>query len=282
MHRRASAAQHLADRIPSGQDGGETDQPARRYGRRELARSPRVADQGGSRWRLPTLPSLTRSRSTVDPSDETARSADRADAMPPAVATTLPSARSAAARRRRVLTALALATLLTASVVGVAAVAGLPVPEWVVAVPGGLMVAYLVLLAVVRPGSRTAGTAQPVVQRPTVVTASVAADEDEATVEVEPPLVLETSTALPAAEDAVAPAAADSTWTPVPLPTPTYVTAPRARSVRTIDLSNPGSWTAAPAASAPASRSVPAGEGDDQGGEHRDDYLVEHRRAVGD
>lgn len=220
----------------------------------------------------------------MDTSDETARSSDRPDAMPPEVATTLPSARSAAARRRRVLTTLALATLLTASVVGVAAVAGLPVPEWVVAVPGGLMVAYLVLLAVVRPGSRAAGTAQPVAQRPTVVTASVAADAAdaaEATGEVEQPLVLETSAALPAA-DAAAPAAADSTWTPVPLPTPTYVTAPRARSVRTIDLSNPGSWTAAPAASAPASRSVPAGEGDDQGGEHRDDYLIEHRRAVGD
>jgi hypothetical protein len=64
----------------------------------------------------------------------------------------------------------------------------------------------------------------------------------------------------------------------VPVPVPTYVTAPRARrSVRTIDLSNPGSWTSvgvepAGAATAPAAAAVPA--------THEDD--VEHLRAVGD
>ncbi len=291
MHRRASAAQHLADRIPSTEDAEHTQTASRRYGRRELSRSPRHAEERGglfSRWHLPALPSLRRSRGVEDGFEATeptdaADPSDIGDGADVAVTTHPPTPRSAAARRRRVLTVLALATLLTAAVVGVAAVADVPVPTWLVAVPGGLMVAYLALLAVVRPGAR--GAAGPVIQRSADSRAATVAVEVDAAIEDEPVTVaaIETSTdATPAAAAPAAPAGtgADATWTPVPLPTPTYVTAPRARTVRTIDLSNPGSWTAAPAASAahPAPP-VPAQAATD---DHVDDYLIEHRRAVGD
>jgi hypothetical protein len=275
MHRRASAAQHLADRIPSTEGEGDVDTPVRRFGRRELSRSPRATDEGGgrfSRWHLPALPSLT--RRSAGPEDDAATTPD----LPTTSA--LPSSRSAAARRRRVLTVLALATLLTAAVVGVASLADLPVPAWLVAVPGGLMVAYLLLLAVVRPGTHSAAPAEPLRQAGDHLPVENAASADEAP--VVPPL--ETSEAPPVSAETPVAAGSDSTWTPVPLPTPTYVTAPRARSVRTIDLSNPGSWTAAPAAaSAMAAPSVMAHHEADEGdAEQLGDYLLEHRRAVGD
>lgn len=292
MHRRASAAQHLADRIPSTDDSEQRETASRRFGRRELSRSPRVADDRGgllSRWHLPAVPSLRRSKG-ADDGYEAADTADPSgtdDGADVAVTMGPPTPRSAAARRRRVLTVLALATLLTAAFVGVAAVAGLPVPAWLVAVPGGLMVAYLVLLAVVRPGAR--GVSEPVRHRGAESSAATLAVEVDAVLEgehvgvaaIESSAVASPAPAVPAAPVSTG---SDSTWTPVPLPTPTYVTAPRARTVRTIDLSNPGSWTAAPAASTEhAAPAVPAhAAADDHGAEHVDDYLIEHRRAVGD
>ena len=138
MHRRASAAQHLADRIPSSEDD-DTSVPARRFGRRELARSSRADSGSGgffSRWRLPALPSLSRSTGGSDSAEGSsdiavASEANEFDAvgsgedMPDAGVghSRVPTPRSAAARRRRVLIVLALATLLTALVVGVAALA---------------------------------------------------------------------------------------------------------------------------------------------------------------
>ena len=292
MHRRASAAQHLADRIPSTEDAEEKETSSRRYGRRELSRSTRVADDRSgllSRWHVPALPSLRRSKG-ADDGYEAADAADPSgtgDSADVVVTTEPPPPRSAAARRRRVLTVLAFATLLTAAVVGVAALTGLPVPAWLVAVPGGLMVAYLMLLAVVRPGAR--GVSEPGLQRGAELSAPALAVDVAAAVEDEPVDVAapETSAVVsPAAAvpGAPGPAGADSTWTPVPLPAPTYVTAPRARTVRTIDLSNPGSWTAAPAASTGhAAPAVPAHAAlDEHGAENIDDYLIEHRRAVGD
>lgn len=214
------------------------------------------------------------------------------------------SPRTAAARRRRLLGILAVLTLVAAIAVGVGALADLPVPAWVVAIPGGLMVAYLLLLAVVRPGSR------PVSRPARVEPGHLAADEEVAEPEpgveghaVHPtarPRELVGVSAGPAASvagieqrsaplgaepadtaDASAPTST-STWTPVPVPTPTYVTAPRARrAVRTIDLSNPGSWTAS--SGVPATTvGAPATSADAGDHEAQDDYVVEHRRAVGD
>ena len=267
MHRRASAAAHLADRVTPDDGDVDADEasagpPASRrsFGQRQLVRRhPQGEVRSGLLSRL-RLPSLARRR--------------RTDAVRP---------RSAAAQRRRVLAVLALSTLLTAVVVGVGAVAGLPIPTWLVAVPGAAMVGYLVLLAIVRPGAREQADARPrPMARPGARPAPEAEVADEpgeapAMPAVRPAGPLEPASPSQDQEAGSEDVPADRTWTPVPLPTPTYVTAPRARrAVRTIDLSNPGSWTAEPTREAePAA--VGAGEGDDL--EH---YAVEHRRAVGD
>lgn len=277
MHRRASAAAHLADRIaesPAESDlddraehddagsgtSSQTSRRARRFGRRHLTRRPAPQPVPGRFTRL-----LARGRAKRRGDEHVA------------------PARSAAARRRRVLAVLALSTLLTAVVVAVAAVAGLPVPAWLVAVPGGLMIGYLALLAVLRPGSHAPvrATARSSVPSRT--------DTDEAAADTVPalaavPVVAAAPTDEPAVPTAEAvpsePVHPESTWTPVPVPTPTYVTAPRARrAVRTIDLSNPGSWASVtrPAASAGAGVDV-----DDEHVADAGDYVLEHKRAVGD
>ena len=227
-----------------------------------------------------------------------------------------PSRRTAASRRRRLLGALAALTLVAALLVGVGAVAGLSVPAWLVAVPGGLMVAYLVLLAIVRPGAQhpVGGVRRDAVDEVDDAALPLDAEGDAGRAEavkavgrsgdvpVDAAAVVAGPSAhgaahLPAAGTGAAqtssvdragsvdavPSHEKSTWTPVPVPTPTYVTAPRARrSVRTIDLSNPGSWTTAPAASV-AATFTPATTGVEAGGSaSEDEYVVEHRRAVGD
>ncbi len=282
MHRRASAAAHLADRVAVGVAVGDEDgdgvgpdeadaasaaagRPSRRFGRRHLQRRPLGQDEPRgrfARWR--------------------GRAAGRRDA-----AARVAQQRSPAARRRRIVVVLALSTLLTAIVVGVSSAVGLSVPVWAVAVPGGLMVAYLLLLALVRPG------AAPAKRRP--ARPDVAGDAVDPGSEQEQALVLAPAqvVAAPGAAPALDPVptaavvqqpAEPDTWTPVPLPTPTYVTAPRARrSVRTIDLSNPGSWTASPAPAPGSALSAPAHESDDAGVAEADEqYPMEHRRAVGD
>jgi hypothetical protein len=249
LHRRAEAAARLADRVdvidPQARSADEA--PAlptrRRLGRRALAR--RTAPTRAPRrwWRGPVR---------------------RADSAP----TRSAAPRSAAARRRRVLALLALATLVAATAVGVGALTGLPVPAWVVAVPGGLMVAYLLLLAVLRPGAPAAAprATEPLVAEPDGDAAAEASGEG--------PTPLDAPAATGRAEVDAEP---EHTWTPVPVPSPTYVTAPRARRVvRTIDLSNPGSWTASrdePAAADPVAAEAHAAAPEVD--------VVEPRRAVG-
>ena len=231
--------------------------------------------------------------------------------MPP------PHPRSAAARRRRIVSGLALITLVAALAVAVGTLLSLPVPGWIVALPGGLLVAYLVLLAVLRPGapSHEQWPAAPAsVDGPVEGSGRGADDRDrlQATDQVPgratvpsssrasgPDLVASGALAVvsgdvesQAPEVAGSETAADgSTWTPVPLPTPTYVTAPRARRVvRTIDLSNPGSWTAqspavaaVTAAASPASaEAAPVDGAGTRFADGDDEHEVEHRRAVGD
>lgn len=280
MHRRASAAAHLADRIPDqGSPDARTDasedaepaaaessrsRPRGGFGRRHLSRRPR-SSTGVKRqfrsWQLPSLPSLRR---------------------PSTTAQTVPA--SAAARRRRILAVLAAATLLTAVVAALAGLVGIPFPGWLVAVPGGLMVGYLVLLAIVRPGARRQPVRSLHQDEP-----EVAATESDGGSSL--PVVAVPVASLPVAVSAgdsrddvevraSAAEAVDASWTPVPLPAPTYVTAPKARrSVRIIDLSNPGSWTATPGAADAAAADLPEAHGEPS---EDDDYLIEHRRAVGD
>lgn len=183
---------------------------------------------------------------------------------------------------------LALATLVAAAAVGVAAVTPVPVPAWIVAVPGGLMVSYLVLLAVVRPGAHHGQPPVRVVpidathadgRRDEGITAAQALPEQVGHVAPRPPAPAPLAPASDAVQDEDG-----STWTPVPVPTPTYVTAPRARrSVRTIDLSNPGSWTASSglAPSAAARVSEGATDSDDEQASGSPAWA-DHRRAVGD
>jgi len=323
LHRRARAAAHLADRLPldgsgealagpaadlvadhgsdpvappgaprldpvdlSGQTAASVDAEVgavrlgrRRFGRRVLVRpAPGPASAGGWRARLRL--------------GRWGRPLPRPAARPQVL-------RSAAARRRRVLAVLALATLVTALVVSVGALLGLPVPGWLVAIPGLLMVGYLVLLALVHPRQPVHSSAGARVVHPSPAAALPAADLWPA-----PSPRLDAAAAAPADVPAAEPAeqdgpvaaratadradprfAGDGTWTPVPVPVPTYVTAPKARrTVRTIDLSNPGSWTSA-AVGAPVEVAVAVGAGADAApaAPQRDDSdSFEHRRAVGD
>lgn len=167
------------------------------------------------------------------------------------------AARAAARRRRHVLGFLVLSTLV---VTGLAAFA--IVPWWSVAIPGGLTVLYLVLcrtqvrrerdaawdadlvasmadLEDAEPARRAAVRVQASygVARPAVLNEQGFAEVDgeEDTVALDVPVL-----------DAVLVPTADggSLWDPLPVTLPTYVSKPRARrTVRTIDLDEPGTWT---------------------------------------
>ena len=139
--------------------------------------------------------------------------------------------RSAARRRRRVLGLVLLANL---AVTGVAAFGLLS--WWYVAIPAGLLVAWLVACRLMVRRER--GIGRPVVRRP--VAAAVAAEDDDAPADV--PVAdaddLHDTTQTPAIAD-------PSLWDPMPVTLPTYVTKPAAarRTVRTIDLDSTGVWT---------------------------------------
>ncbi|MDQ3629639.1 MAG: hypothetical protein M3419_12685 [Actinomycetota bacterium] len=177
------------------------------------------------------------------------------------------AARVAARRRRRVLLTLVTATLV---VVGLAAFS--LVPWWSIAVPAGLVVGWLVLCRLqVRSEddaswrrSRTEdktrtwagyglggapGGDQPD-EEPTVVlndqgaravlgASGPHARDPQAEPVSDADLVEGTAVAVPAAADG-----GSSLWNPLPVTLPTYVSAPKAaRSIRTIDLAAPGTWT---------------------------------------
>jgi hypothetical protein len=90
-----------------------------------------------------------------------------------------------------------------------------------------------------------------------------------------------------------APVAADpDAWAPVPVPLPTYVTAPKAvRRTRVIDLTTPGAWTSGrlreeePSAIDPAARAitdgVPPEDATDEALDGELDDIIERRPAVG-
>lgn len=189
------------------------------------------------------------------------------------------TASGVAARRRRII--LGVLLLLTVVVAAVAYLGHLR--WWSVAVPGGLTVAYLVLCRTlvrkarvrvpkapgVRPApvedvaepnvpmqrTRSVDEGAPRVGAGDVVTTGVTSDspqeEDrDAWATSDPGTGLGRARAAePAASGApaasVGPAAGDSMlWDPVPVTLPTYVTKAKAtRTVRTIDLQEPGAWT---------------------------------------
>lgn len=173
-----------------------------------------------------------------------------APGLPAAVARQRHLAASAARRRRRVLGLLLLVTAAT----GGASAAGVLLP-WAAAVPGSLVVGFLVLARVLvrREHAAWEETLRDLRQR--------ASGEVEPTADAtapaspEPALVVvarndqgvavvsetEDTSAFDAAVLAEPVGGSGTLWDPLPVTLPTYVTKPRAsRSVRTIDLSSPG------------------------------------------
>jgi hypothetical protein len=146
---------------------------------------------------------------------------------PTARAASRETAQRAARRRRRVLGLIVVSLLAT---IGVAAYG--PIQWWYVAVPAGLLMAWLVACRLMVRGERGRRTTRPVTGSPeTVHVAGAGSDVDEAIDE------LEDTTQTPAITD-------PSLWDPMPVTLPTYVSAPAAqRSVRTIDLDSTGVWT---------------------------------------
>lgn len=174
------------------------------------------------------------------------------------------AARAAARRRRRVL-----AVLLGLDLVVTALAALAVVPWWAVAVPVGLTLLFLVLARVqVRRQDDALWSPSAVAAR---ISEQPAAEEGPAPEGVAPrrairveapygslPAAHVGSTEISADEDTVQIAMAElqtvavpvetvdggSLWDPLPVTLPTYVNkAKAARTVRTIDLSAPGSWT---------------------------------------
>ncbi|MCW2770681.1 MAG: hypothetical protein JWR27_2114 [Aeromicrobium sp.] len=187
-----------------------------------------------------------------------------------------PAARLAARRRRRTLL-----TLLALTAV-VAILAGLGVaPVWALAVPVVLDIAWLVACRVQVRGEL--GLAVPKLPRKSET--PVALDEEDTIIvsgqfeDINPgrkhqmeSVALEVN----ALDDQIVIAvpsvstAGEALWDPLPVTLPTYVTKPRAgRTVRTIDFSQPGTWTSGHI------------EGEDVELPKRADGPEQQRRAVG-
>lgn len=207
----------------------------------EVART-RSIDRFSSTMRV-LAPARVTGGPVVAPSQSQVRAELRAQ-----VRTPVPSraaARAAARRRRRVLLVLLGLTALTAATIGVLRLTAGVGPWWSVAIPGGLVVTWLVVCRLqVRRLDR--------VRNPRYEGRLVSPDEED-TVRLDADalrraVVGEDAPATedaPAEQDVVASAIASATtdpslWDPLPVTLPTYVSKPRAqRTVRTIDLSQP-------------------------------------------
>ncbi|RYP85067.1 hypothetical protein EKO23_13865 [Nocardioides guangzhouensis] len=184
------------------------------------------------------------------------------------------AAKRATKRRRRVL-----GLLLLANVV-VSTLAALEVVAWVwEAIPAGLVVVWLVLCRVMVKSERR-GLAP--VSAVATADAPVDAPVDE---EVPAEYAVERNRqgfdeVAASAETATMPAVADGTlWDPLPVTLPTYVTKPAAarRTVRTIELGEPGAWTSGRTEESAAM----AREADAAAASARDVGDEPERRAVG-
>jgi hypothetical protein len=213
--------------------------------------------------RAPTAHEADDFEYTDDPIGTPSAVDEAAVSSPPRL--TRASARIAAARRRRVLLTLLFANAVIGALVGFAII-----PLWSVAIPAGLLVAWLVACRIqVRREYGITSTSErgvrvarmPKFRVPRVrVGRSAAEDEDTVTIivsgqfeDVDPGRkhVMENA---PLEADALdeqlviaVPSAAshgELVWDPLPVTLPTYVTKPRAgRTVRTIDFDAPGVWT---------------------------------------
>jgi hypothetical protein len=149
------------------------------------------------------------------------------------------AAKRATKRRRNVLAVILVANLATAGVAAFGVIAW-----WYVAIPVGLLVAWLVTCRIMVKGERSRMVAPasriPVEKPAEEVKVETPEDgapaEDEALDEIDP--LADTSAGMAAIVD-------PALWDPVPVTLPTYVGKPAAtrRTVRTIDLEGTGVWT---------------------------------------
>lgn len=162
------------------------------------------------------------------------------------------AARAAARRRRHILTSLLLCDVAMAALAYFTVVS-----RWVVAVPVALTVVYLVLcrtqvrretladfdVLARRPIAEAEAEAEPDVEEVIVEVVQTRVDEDGVADFDDTEDTVGISVAL---LDAVAVPTTDggTLWDPLPVTLPTYVTKAQAkRTVRTIDLGEPGTWT---------------------------------------
>lgn len=161
-------------------------------------------------------------------------------------AATRTAAKVAARRRRRVLLTLLFLTAVTGGAAGLAFV-----DWWTVAVPGGLVVAWLVACRMQARRERVAyaRSREPRAEPAPASRATRARVDVESEAGVRPEMVApavddEPTVVLQRADLDAAEAAYEgqgSLWDPVPVTLPTYVHKPRApRTIRTIDLGEPG------------------------------------------
>ncbi|MGI9085590.1 MAG: divisome protein SepX/GlpR [Aeromicrobium sp.] len=174
----------------------------------------------------------------------------------PRTPVTRSAARTAARRRRRTLLTLLAATAMVGGLVGLAVVA-----VWSVAIPVGLVLAWLIACRVQVRAERGISSRRRRVF--TFASSSMSKDapvDEEATVivsgqvdDVDPArrhFMKSTPLGVDALDEQLviaAPSVATTgelVWDPLPVTLPTYVTKPRAgRTVRTIDFDQAGAWT---------------------------------------
>ena len=161
------------------------------------------------------------------------------------------AARLAARRRRRTLLTLVFATAVVGGLVGWGVV-----PVWSIAIPVGLVLAWLVACRVqvraergISGHSRTLDAASKAMtsdEESTVIVSGQLEDIDPGRKHVMESAPLQPN-ALEEQLVIAAPSVATNgelVWDPLPVTLPTYVTKPRAgRTVRTIDFAQPGAWT---------------------------------------
>ncbi|UYM06631.1 divisome protein SepX/GlpR [Solicola gregarius] len=196
-----------------------------------------------------------------------------ADVSPVAVTEQRESTRMAIRRRRRTLGVLVFATALVAG-----SAYALIVPWWSVAIPAGLVVAWLVACRIQVLGEIADAAAPKAMgdepnDEPTIVISAQFDDyrPERKNVMLEEPL---DEGALEEQVNAAVPVATEeggSLWDPVPVTLPTYVDKPRAaRTVRTIDFNGSDAWTSGHV------------EGEQTEMPAAPEESEEHRRAVGD
>lgn len=239
-------------------------------------------DETGRNRPVDGFSSAMRVLARSEPADEPTRVA-----CPPAArrAAARVAARAAARRRRRITLVLLLADLVTVALAAFAVA-----PWWTVAVPAALTLLYLALcrrqvsrenMGLWAPQARSGAASAPRRRAVRVDTGHTSAPLDgrpgtqDAGSSISQEMVPD-----PATESETVGVAADTVddgtlWDPLPLTLPTYVNKARAsRTVRTIDLGVPGTWSSGrdEADSAPVDDSFVPQQGP---------LPREHRRAVG-